>query len=108
MRFDQPLRRAEFGGSYMSFGGCAHVVCAHLLSLVVLDSLSVCSSPKVLNSSPLAAETYGVGISCGETGQGRSFPEKQSAGGMRAAAAAKSGSTACLLESCFGNWNTSE
>ena len=42
----------------------------HLLSLVVLDFLSVCSSPKVLNSSPLAAETYGVGISCGETGQG--------------------------------------
>lgn len=30
MRFDQPLRRAEFGGSYMSFGGCAHVVCAPL------------------------------------------------------------------------------
>ena len=31
-----------------------------------------------------------------------------SAGGMRAAAATKSGSTACLFESCLGNWNTSK
>ena len=29
-------------------------------------------------------------------------------GGMRAAAAAKSGGPACLFESCLGNWNTSE